>query len=215
MTLFTRLVLTSTLFGVTLHAGIIYSHGSPDGFDYFTLGGFYESAVPFQLSSSATIVAADFWSQQLDPSGDVAYAFYSTVPGMNGSQPGGLLDSGVGPATETLWANFPVNIYELEFNLQSPLTLGPGAYFFGIYSFEIEESHIAGPAGSTPSYNMLNAGGPWVALTGPQGGPTGPPDFAFQLLNTPFSTPEPASAFLFAAGILTLLVFRGTTLRSR
>ena len=194
---------------VVVRAAIIYTSGSPDLAGQDLNAHTYVAAESFTLSSTRTIRAVRFYSSEFSPAwdGNLDYFFFglglygvypasSPLPNGQGHNPAYVKTTLIDGGTTSFW------IAQYDFDLVTPLTLGPGTFWLGIH---IKEGFDV-------------TGGPsWLATTTPNAqvsavAPGG--DFnnwhlaglqvAFALSDTSL-IPEPTTWGLLVLGIVTLL----------
>lgn len=202
-------------------AGVIVDNGLPQTLGSYGVTG-TEYAEPFNLSTNATIVSATFWMYEDTPSlTSLTYSFYYSGPEPTGPV---ILATTVTPAAQFFYEDsayldpqLPGSpIYEIQFNLQSPLALDAGMYWFsldGISGWAQSGSGFSNPYFTFPEYMAPPGTFQWtVNLESEFDGYT----YAFQLSDTAVSAaaPEPATFTLTAAAVA-FLGGLGSFLRAR
>jgi hypothetical protein len=182
-----------------LYAGIVWDNGLPDGGPAFE-NPFGITAEPFYIGGlGVSIAAVRVWEQGPtgfvpDFPGPITYFIYR--PDATG-KPGLIVTTATAYAASAFFASISnQDIYTLEFNLHSNIAAF-SLYWLGIKGIGWANHSLTG---GPPNYIsdlqfQLLEGGPWQPGISQQ-------TLAFQLFDTPFSTPEPSTMTMLGTGVV-------------
>ena len=200
---------------VPAQGAVVYSNGGPTA-DIAVSLTYATGGTLFSLPGTVTVAGIRFWIVGLDAdpstsfSGDVYYAlhvnnvanvgtklFDGTVSGLTSTATGIASQNGVG------------GVHMVEFNLPTPMALGPGGFWLVLH----EGTSLSTYDGTELAWQSSGAG---YSLEGNIGTL---PDVgtnqaaAFELVNTPFSTstPEPATVGLTGVALVAAAAVRRWT----
>jgi hypothetical protein len=196
-------------------ADLVYTSGTPN----LTGSGLnaYSSvaAESFTLANTTIIAGVRFFDQEFPPAwdGTLDYFFFSNsgffpsaspLPGGSGHNPVFTKTALINGGAVSVWG------MQYDFNLSTPLTLGPGTYWLGL--------HLqSGFAQGTPLWTGTTTPNAQVSAAAPGGNFNNWQlqglQLAFSLSDTPLVVPEPASV-IFIGIVLAALCGKGALVRN-